>query len=348
LEDLPALAATGIGSVPFQKISETIERIAQDCPDLPYWPQMIYSHPLADMILQFASRLPFLNADIDQRRITPKTDDREDALTEFYEHFLEGDLDYFALSRDSAAGFYAFLARAKTDPCFGSHFLKGHVTGPITIGQAVRTEEGKPVINDPVLADPIIKGLGAMAAWQAREIRANARNPLIFLDEPSLSGFGSAFSTLNREEVLQALNETIETARSNGPVLIGMHICGNTDWGMVLSSKLDVINFDAFGYLDNFLLYSKDIIHFIKTGGYVAWGIAPTLAYTEDLTPAKLASRLEAAFQTLVKQGLDKELLLRRSILTPACGLGPLSSPVAGAVSELVARTSEVMRENWL
>ncbi len=348
MKDLPALAATGVGSVPFLDISETLDWIAQNCPNLPYWPQMVYSHPRADMILQFAARLPFLNLNLEQRKLTVKTNNRADGLTEFYEHFLAGDLDYFALPVDSAASFYAFLDRAKTNPDFGPQYLKGQVTGPITLGQAIRTSEGKPIINDQELADPIIKGAGAMAAWQAKQITAVGRSPLIFFDEPSLTSFGSAFSTLNREEVINILNETIEAAHLGEPVLIGIHICGNTDWEMILSTNLDLVNLDAFGYMDAFLLYSKDIIRFVQAGGYLAWGIGPTLAYTEDITATKLADRLKNAFHALVRQGIDLELLTRRSLITPTCGLGPVSEPLALKISKLVAQTSEIMQSDLL
>ncbi|MBW2062870.1 MAG: hypothetical protein JRI95_15095 [Deltaproteobacteria bacterium] len=345
MQDLPALAATGVGTVPFLEIPETLDRIARDCPKLPYWPQMIRSHPCADMILQFADRLPCLKADAAQRKVLVKTEDRAEALTEFYERFLAGDLDYFALPQDSAASFYAFLKRAKADPDFGPDFLKSQITGPITFGQAIRTSEGKSILDDPELADPIVKGLGIMAAWQAREIRAVGRSALVFIDEPSLTGFGSAFSTLNREGVIRMLNETAETARSHGEILVGIHICGNTDWEMILSTTLDVVNFDAFGYLSAFLLYLKHIIRFIERGGYLAWGIGPTLAYTQEIKATELVNRLQTAMHTLADQGLDLELLKSRTIITPACGLGPLDEPTAKAVSDLVARVSELIQD---
>lgn len=345
MKDLPALAATGIGSVPFLDLEETLDRIARDCPVLPYWPQMIRLHKGADMILQFALNLPSLTVDLDEQRIVVETEGREQALTEFYEHLLADDLDFFALPLDSGEGFYTFLERAKTDPEYGPGFLKGHVTGPITFGQTVRNGDGTSLLDNPELKDTVVKGLGAMAAWQAEKIRSLGRLPLIFLDEPALTGFGSAFSTLSREDVIGMLDETAETARAGGEVLIGIHICGNTDWQMIMSTGLDVINFDAFGFLDNFLLYPKEITGFIDRGGYIAWGIGPTLDYAGNAKAEDLADRIENAWQKLAGQGLDMALLQKRSIITPACGLGPLDEPTAAAVSELVARTAGVLKD---
>ncbi|MEE9557636.1 MAG: hypothetical protein V3V76_10265, partial [Candidatus Adiutricales bacterium] len=142
MKDLPALAATGIGSVPFLDLEETLGRIARDCPVLPYWPQMIRLHKGADMIFQFALNLPSLTVDLEEQRIVVETEGREQALTEFYEHLLADDLDFFALPLDSGEGFYTFLERAKADPEYGPDFLTGHVTGPIPFGQTVRDGDG--------------------------------------------------------------------------------------------------------------------------------------------------------------------------------------------------------------
>ena len=345
MKDLPALAATGIGSVPFQDLGETLDRIARDCPILPYWPQMIRLHKGADMTVQFALKLPSLTVNVEERQVIVETEEREQALTGFYEHLLGEDLDYFALPLDSGAGFYTFIEKAAADPAYGPDFLKGQVTGPITFGQMVRDADGKSLLDIPELKDTVVKGLGAMAAWQARKIRAAGRLPLIFLDEPSLTGFGSAFSTLSRDDVIQMLDDTAETARSDGEILVGIHICGNTDWAMIMSTSLDVINFDAFGFMDNFLLYPKEITGFIQRGGYIAWGIGPTLDYSGNETPEGLADRIESAWQKLADQGLDPALLRKRSLITPACGLGPLDETTAVAVSELVARTAGVLKD---
>ncbi|MDY6850851.1 MAG: hypothetical protein SV487_02075, partial [Thermodesulfobacteriota bacterium] len=214
MKALPPLAATGIGSVPFLDVDQTLDLIARSCPELPFWPQMVRRHAREDMVLQFLDGLPLLEADEENRCALVKTKGRADALTEFYERFLSRDLDYFALPQESCAGLAPFLELARSRPEFGPEFLKAQVTGPVTFGLSIRTPDEKTILDDPEFADVIVKGLGAKAAWLAREIRAVGRTPLIFFDEPSLTGFGSAFSTLQRDEVIRLLNETAETARS--------------------------------------------------------------------------------------------------------------------------------------
>jgi hypothetical protein len=95
---------------------------------------------------------------------------------------------------------------------------------------------------------------------------------IIFFDEPSLSFYGSAFSALNREEVVLSLNECIKGLKG----LKGVHCCGNTDWSILLFTKIDILSFDAYGYLENLSLHPKELKKFLERGGILACGIIPT------------------------------------------------------------------------
>jgi methionine synthase II (cobalamin-independent) len=341
MQTLPSLAATGIGSVPFLDEGETLDRIFKDyCPQLPYWPQMIRLYAGADIILMFARSLPLVEIDLEKRTAVVTNQTREAALADFYQHVLDADLDHFALPEDSAHSFYAFLKRVEALPGPEPAWLKGQVTGPITMGQSLRSEDGRSVLHDAEYSEVLCQGLGLQAAWQAARLRGTGRAALIVLDEPGLAGYGSAFSTLSRETVVGMIEQTAEAARGHGEVLIGIHVCGNTDWQMVLSTSLDLIHFDAYSHLDAFLLFPKEIGAFLRRGGALSWGIVPTLAFTGRETPEALADRLLQAMARLADQGLPMEMIKGRSLVSPACGLGPLDIPTARRVSELVARTA--------
>ena len=343
MKPLPPLAGTGIGSVPFLDTSETMDRIIRDCPLLPYWPQLTKKFEDADMIIQFAKLLPFIESDESGANIRVRTDNMEIALTEFYEHFFSEDFDYFKLPPKTAPGFYDLLDRAANNPQIGPDFLKGQVTGPITFGQAIRKDDGKAIIDHPELVDPAVKVLGANAAWQAAQIRAVGRTPLIIFDEPSLTGFGSAFSNLTRDKVVGLLNMAAQEARNGGEILVGVHICGNTDWEMIFDTNIDLISFDAFSYMEQFLLFPKLLLKFIDDGGYIAWGIVPTINYSGAETAEQLAEMLQSAFDDMVRHGADMDRIQSQSIITPSCGLGPLDPAKAAVISRLTAQTSELL-----
>ena len=333
------MTATTIGSVPFVDAAQALDLSARVTPDLPAWPQMPKRRPREDMVLQVVDGLPLLEAVESEAAVRVRPEGREVALTEFYEHFLAQDWDHFAIPSEAEEGLTAMLARAAADQSFGPDFLKAQLTGPFSFGEAVRTPEGKTLISDPELADTVVKGLGAKAAWLAGKIRALGRTPLIFIDEPGLTGFGSAFSTLSRETVVNALNEIVEIVKSAGDAYVGIHICGNSDWGVITSCGVDVINFDAAGYLDHFLLYPKEIQAFFDRGGYVAWGIVPTLNFTGDETAEELAGTLTTGWRALADKGVDHNLILERALITPACGMGSRTVDEALRIYDLLEQT---------
>jgi len=341
--EFPPLAATGIGTVPFLEVETALDLVARTCPRLPFWPQMVGRRPREDMILQAVDGLSLLEADEPNHRVLVKTGDRAEALTEFYQHFLDSDWDYFALPPEAASAWEPFLERARTDDRFGPAFLKAQIVGPVTFGLAVRTPEGRTLLEDPELREMVVKGLGAKAAWLAGRIIETGRIPLIFFDEPALTGFGSAFSTLSREDVVSWLDEAADIVRSVGQVRVGIHICGNSDWGVIASTRLDVINFDAFGYLDHFLLYPARIGRFLAQGGCLAWGIVPTLQFTGLEEAGDLAAKLRSGWNQLAGRGLDPDLIRTRSLLTPACGVGGLTEENARAVFNLLAQVREIL-----
>ncbi|MBI5585595.1 MAG: hypothetical protein HY892_17435, partial [Deltaproteobacteria bacterium] len=176
---------------------------------------------------------------------------------------------------------------------------------------------------------------------QVYKFRDTGRKALIFIDEPSLSGYGSAFTPLARDEVLAILGELIGLIREKADVLLGLHCCGNTDWSLPLSLDLDIINLDAFDYGEAFILYPREIKGFLERDRAVAWGLVPTIAFSGKETPEFLLAKLGGYFETLVRQGIDRERLLRQALLTPACGLGTLSEKTAETLLSLLNRTCQ-------
>ncbi|MCP4669241.1 MAG: hypothetical protein GY849_23150, partial [Deltaproteobacteria bacterium] len=265
-------AATGIGSVPFRDIDATCLKILEDLPEIPFWPQFVKRSYLEDMIVQPSEALPLLEIKEKERSLLVSDNDRESALVTFYERFLAEEIDHFAISREHAPGLYALLDHLAGGSAHQVGYVKGQTVGPVTYAAGVKDREGKSLLHDPELLEAMVKGLSIKALWQVRKLSASGRKPIIFLDEPYLSGFGSAFSPIERHQVIDLLGAVITYLRENSDALIGIHCCGNTDWAMLLEAGPDIINFDAFGYMDYFLLYKDDIIRFLDQDGIVAWG----------------------------------------------------------------------------
>ncbi len=338
--------ATGIGSVPFQDIEGTCREICRWAPFMPFWPQFVQRSHLEDMIIQYSEGLPLLTVNAEQRSLSIScSDTRETELVAFYERFFAEDVESFAVSREVAPGLYALLEMMKEDKGKCGPYIKGQTVGPVTFTAGVKDPNGKPILYDPELSEAMTKGLAIKALWQVRTLAGSGKRPVLFLDEPYLSGFGSAFSPVQRHEVIDMLRMMIDYLREHCDVLIGIHCCGNTDWSMVLETGLDIINFDAVEYMDHFLLYKDPVVRFIEGGGVIAWGIIPTADFTGEESVDTLSSRLKEGLMHVHQWGLDLDQVARRSILTPSCGMGTMARDAATSAMNLLSRLSEKCRD---
>lgn len=345
---LPALAVTGIGSVSFEDAQEAVNILLEYLPEVPFWPQMVKRGFQEDMVSQGVGGLTFLCRDAARGIVKVAGElDRDEALTKFYETALSGDLAPFALAESEAEGFYQLLAAVQARPDTGPSFLKGQVVGPVTFVGMVKGADDKAILFDDELTQAVTRGLALKAAWQAQQMRTVQKRAVVFFDEPSLTGFGSAFMTISREEVIQILTEVMQITRENAEVMIGVHCCGNTDWSMLLETPLDILSFDAYGFFDNLILYEKALKKFMARGGYLAWGLVPTHPDGPHPAPEELWTKFQEQIVALVKLGLDRRLLLSQSIFTPACGLGYLTALQTREALAALAELSRRGRE-WL
>ncbi len=323
--------ATGIGSIPHTDINAITDYIIKNCPDIPYWPQAANINPKEAMLVQYTENLPCLELD-SKNEVTYNGTDRDKDILEFFEHLTAGDVDYFKISKEYAGGFYKLLDKLKNSK---TDFIKGQVVGPVTLLSSIKGEDGKAILFDEILCDAILRGLAMKGVWQAREIRKLGKQSVIFFDEPAMSGFGSAFMPLGKDQATTIFNNLIKTFKEHEDAVIGLHCCGNSDWDLLLNTNIDIINFDSFAFAGNFVLYSEAIKQFLRRGGIIAWGAVPTSDYDGSVNIELVSGKLKNAINELVGRGVVKELLLRRAIFTPACGMGSLSEEIAEKVVDL-------------
>ncbi len=325
---------TGIGSVPFLDVSETCLMIAREFPHIPFWPQMVKVSPKEQMMLQFLEGIPFLSIKEDNGgSITISDQELEPLLVRFYEAILRNDFQPFRISPGFAVGLYRLVDILKDRP---GAYIKGQIVGPITLGLGIKFHDGKALIHNPELFEAILEAIGHKALWQINFMATTHRRPILFLDEPGLSGFGSAFSALQRQEVIEALFRIKQKIKDGSNALVGIHCCGNTDWGMLFETGIDIISFDAYGFMEQFMLYKGHITQFMERGGWLAWGIVPTDKESLTVELSSILDRWKEGIERLRAMGISKDKIISQSILTPSCGMGSLSEKDAIAVIRLL------------
>jgi len=289
---------------------------------------------------QYSEGLPGIFRDEARQRFSfDTTRDLTPGLERFFERYLEQDYDFFGLSEEYAAGFHALLSALQKAPPAQARFLKGHVTGPLTAGISYKDEQGRDIIHNEQLFDAVVKKLAMNAVWQIRTLGTFGKPVIIFLDEPAMETLGSAFSPAAPELVAEKLNEIIAAIHEAGGIA-GVHCCGNADWPLIFNTGVDIVNFDAFGYLDRVLLYPAEIRAFLARGGALAWGIVPTGVFSGAETADGLIERLEEGIRRLEAAGIPRATILRQGIITPSCGLGSLTPEHAEAILKLTLEIS--------
>jgi methionine synthase II (cobalamin-independent) len=349
----PRCLATTIGSLPHTDVARGTALMFESTPEIPAWVQFPKRAWHENMMVQFTEGMPGLVQGEDRIYFDTANPDLVEQLTDFYTRYLaateEGDpaaLDSFALSPQYAAGFGEFTARLpeQTTPWVA---LKGQVTGPFTLGTNLLDQERRCAYYDDQLRDVVVKTVALKATWQMTRLSAFGQRLMIFLDEPALLGFGSqTFITVSREDVLQDLNEVVAAIHARGG-LSGVHCEANTDWSLLMESDLDILDFDAYDHMQAITLYPAELHAFLERGGSL---VVPTLdkeAAATATVPALLA-RFEEGVERLVHKGADRELLLRRALITPSCGAGGvLTEPLAERVLVLLRQLSTTMRERY-
>ena len=336
--------AIGIGSLPLIDPQKAVDLIFRYLPQSPFWPQLPKTGSREAMITQFSQNLPGLRLDAGTLRFIPQ--DKEKELELFYEKFIAQDLEYFKISPDFALGLHAFYQRLNQADLSKVEFIKCQVTGPFTFCFGITDSDGKAIFHDDILKQAMVKGLGMKALWQLDLFKKFGKKMIMFFDEPFLTGVGSAYTPIDRQDVIEVFSELADTLKDQD-CLIGVHCCGNTDWSMLTDTTgIDIINFDAFEFQERFVLYADNLKAFLSRGGIICWGIAPTQGYNASLTPDILAQKIKSGLDILVKKGIDRDLLLERLLISPACGLGTLDDRKAEGILSLLDQTSAFIRKN--
>ncbi|MDP1989688.1 MAG: hypothetical protein Q8K00_01595 [Syntrophales bacterium] len=336
--------ATGIGSMPMTDPEQAVKLSLMYLYEAPIWPQLPQLSFHEHMDAQYSESLPGHIIDEAKKKVSFDTSrDLMPELEKFFERYIEKDYEFFRITEGYAAAFPVFIKALQKSLPAKMRYVKGQITGPLTAGLSFKDETGKDIIHNEMLFDAVVKGLSMKAAWQIGELKQFGKPVIIFIDEPVMESLGSGTSAVPSDMVPEKLNEIIDTIHEQGGIA-GIHCCGNADWSMIFNTRVDIVNFDAFGYMDRVLLYSGDIKTFHARGGALAWGIVPTGLFTRDETTDRLVSRLDEGMKQLEKVGIDRVTILRQSLITPSCGMGSLTQDKCVAILKQLREVSDRMQ----
>ena len=346
--------ATAVGSFPHSEVEDALQIIKENIPQIPVWPQLpIY--PEEGMTRQYNEGMPGLITKGDRVFFDTSNSSFDSELMKFYEDYFQAlemedmPLEHpFGISPTYGRGFHALL-RLLGESDYTPVAIKGQITGPITLATSLTDQNGKWAYYDNRLREVVIKTLALKVKWQIHQLRKFMTPVIIFIDEPSLAAYGSsAFLGISEDDVKNDLTEIIEQIHSEGAIA-GIHCCENTDWGLLISTDIDILNFDAYGFFDRLVLYANLLQDFIKRGKVLAWGLIPTsdAEIISKENPNSLIKRWKGYIQELARFGLEPEILIKQSLLTPSCGTGSLTPDLSEQVMKLLREVSEILQNKY-
>ncbi|MGD2176111.1 MAG: hypothetical protein PVJ27_11960 [Candidatus Brocadiaceae bacterium] len=332
----PSLMTTGIGSLPYRDPDRAAASVLEADVSIPYWPQLPKRDSAEGMVAQFSKPMPCVRMDADEGELYWEPERKYAELERFYSLVLAEEQEPFGLSDARAAGFSAFHRAAQ------GHrwpYVKGQVTGPITYTTSIQNRDGDVLFSDSDLREAGVKMLARNARWQVDRLRQFAEEAVVvFVDEPVLAAYGSsALASISEQHVHTMLGQIFGAIEEAGGIS-GMHVCGNSDWGVMSSTGVQVLNFDAYQFGHTMGLYPDAVDALLARGGCIAWGIVPTTADIADAELDSLTRTLDRSFDALTDKGIDAALLRERSLLTPSCGAGSMEVAEAEKVFDLLGQ----------
>jgi len=337
----PKFAATMMAAVPYRDMEWAGDVILKNFPEAPCLPVMTRG------IKWMLEGIPCVVIDRENRRILlDLSPERESELLEFYDRYMEEDLDYFATTPETALFFYGMFERLKKSRPPELKWVIFHTAGPLLLGDVIRQPDGNRSIYNETLRDVLIKGINIKTRWLEKKIREEIPGVEVVADLPetTLVNFTSAGGTGMREDVITAINESFYGLTC----LKWIHCCANIDWSLLTDCNVDVINFDAYQHSDKAVLYAEEFKRFLERGGMIGWGIVPVIdALLSGETVSGLVDKLQEGIDLFVSKGIDEELLASSSWILPSCETVLLTNEQSDVALNMTKEISEIMRGRY-
>ncbi|CAB5115715.1 hypothetical protein D3OALGA1CA_2255 [Olavius algarvensis associated proteobacterium Delta 3] len=332
------LLTTAMAVMPHTDVERALETALSV--DIPFWPQLPNFNYYEDMYVQAAEHFPGILLDLDARTLRFSIDrfamEFEDTMARF------DDPAFFDISETYSVVYHRFLAQDFAD----RPAIRGQLEGPISFGFNVLDQDERPILFDDTVRPFMFEFMARRINVQLARLRTLNENAFMFVDEPGLQFLFSAmsgYSDVQAKENLDLFFSQVDRPR-------GIHLCGNPDWDFLLGLDMDVLSMDIYTNAEIFSAYGKSIGRFLEKGGVIVWGIVPTgfeIFAGEDIP--SLIQRLEVVWEALEKKGIDRSLLLKQSLLSPAtcCLVNPDKEKTVEHAFRTVGRMSRELREKY-
>ncbi len=309
--------------------------------DVPFWPQLPNFSYYEDMYVQAAEHFPGIILDLEERMlrfsIEKFAEELEDALLKME------DPAFLDVSETYSVVYHRFLELDLSD----RPAIRGQLEGPISFGYNILDQDGRPILFDDTVRDFMLDFMARRVNAQSARLKELNPNAFMFVDEPGLQYLFSAmsgYSDLQARGDMERFFAAVERPR-------GVHLCGNPDWDFLLDLDLDVLSLDVYTNGEILASYAPSVKRYLERGGRIVWGIVPTSfeAFSQEELPSLIA-RLEEVWETLWSKGIDRELMISRSMISPAtcCLINPDKERTVERAFGSVKQMADILKTRYL
>ncbi len=301
------LLTTAMAVMPHKDVDRALKKALSL--DIPFWPQLPLYNYYEDMYVQASENFPGIVLDMEKRHLGFSTEKFMEELESAMASWE--DADFFDISRKYSVVYHKFLALDLAD----RPAIRGQLEGPVSFGFNVMDENDRPILFNDTVRPFMLEFMAKRVNVQLDRLKKLNSNAFMFVDEPGLQFLFSAMAGYGD----QAAKKDMEVFFSMIERPRGIHLCGNPDWDFLLGLDLDVLSMDIYTNAEVFSSYWKSIKNFLDRGGVLIWGIVPTnFEPFEKESLDSLEIILENVWSTLTNKGIDRDLLMAQSLLSPA------------------------------
>jgi hypothetical protein len=330
------LLTTAMAIMPHRNVNRALELVLSL--DVPFWPQLPHLNYYEDMYVQASEHFPGIVLDLEKRTVRFSMEKFISEFEETMAHFNEP--EYFDVSETYSAVYNRFLDLDLSD----RPAIRGQLEGPISFGFHVLDQDDRPILFNDTIRPFMVEFMAKRVNVQMNRLKNLNANAFMFIDEPGLQFLFSALSgygDVAAKGDMEVFFSLVERPR-------GIHLCGNPDWDFLLGLDLDILSLDVYSNGEVFVAYAQSIRRFLDRGGVIVWGIVPTnFEPFEKENLDSLEKRLTQLWTFLANEGIDRQFLLSRSMLSPAtcCLVNPDGGKTVEKAFKMIQELSLRLRE---
>lgn len=321
----PALAATGIGSLPGHDPMSAVADVLDLLPDLPYLPELPARGVGADAVGRAAALLVDLPVEVVAGGW--QIADRPGHDVAAARHLLDADMAALQVAAHGAVG-----------P------VKVGVLGPVSLAAALGRARGEAALADPGLRRDLASSLGEGVRGLLEQItqRLPGIEPVLQIDEPRLpavlagavrtrSGWGR-LAALDSHEAQLLVASVV--AQRTGTIV---HCCAaDIPTELLLAAGAQALSFDLDLVRD---AHVDGYAAAVDGGAHLVVGAVPT---GRPISARAAADRVDVLWRRL---GFSSDVARARTAISPACGLATVSVASARHTSRTTAEAARLLAE---